>query len=298
MEALQSTQIAIKNILFATDFEAPAYRALPFPVAMATRYGARLYVSHVIPREAYACASPETVDRVLKAVGDFAAYTLSQIVGPLQQHGLRCDAVLGEGEITETIKGFVSKYSADLVVVGSSRAGWSKAVLGSVAEEIIQESPCPVLTVGPHVTTLASSGVQCIICATDFSPASTHALEFAVSLAEEYQAHLTLLHVLEGRLPTSLQFAVEFTERRLRQALPTEVDLRFKPELVVETGSVADRIVNLTADLAGDIIIMGSHGAGALSQVVSRLGSIANKVVALAPCPVLTVGDVQRLESR
>jgi hypothetical protein len=69
METLQATQIAIKNILFATDFEAPASRALPFAVAMATRYGARLYVSHVIPQEAYACASPQAVDRVLKEAG-------------------------------------------------------------------------------------------------------------------------------------------------------------------------------------------------------------------------------------
>lgn len=61
------------------------------------------------------------------------------------------------------IKDFVGKYAVDLVVVGSSRAGWSNAVLGSVAENIIRESPCPIPTVGPHVTTLASSGVQCII---------------------------------------------------------------------------------------------------------------------------------------
>jgi nucleotide-binding universal stress UspA family protein len=82
-------------------------------------------------------------------------------------------------------------------------------------------------------------------------------VEFAVSLAEEYEAHLTLLHVVEGRLPTSLQFAVEFAQRRLRQALPPEVDLRFKPALAVETGSAADSIVNLTADLSADIIVNG-----------------------------------------
>lgn len=299
MEALQATQIAIKNVLFATDFEAPASRALPFAVAMAARYGARLYVSHVIPREAYACASPETVDRVLKEVGDFAAYTLNQIVGPLQQRGLKCDAVLGEGNIAEAIKESVSRYSADLLVVGtSSRAGLGKLVLGSVAEEVIRESPCPVLTVGPHVTTLASSGVQCIICATDFSPASTHAVEFAISLAEEYQAHLTLLHVLEGKLPTSLGFAVEFAERRLRQVLPAEGELPFKPELVVEAGAVADRIMNLAADLSPDIIVIGANGVGAFAETASRLGSIAHKVITLAPCPVLTVGEVQRIESR
>jgi len=298
METLQATQIAIKNILFATDFEAPASRALPFAVAMATRYGARLYVSHVIPQEAYACASPQAVDRVLKEAGEFAAYTLSQIVGPLKQRGLRCDAALGEGNITEVLKDFGRKYSADVVVVGRSCARWSKAVLGSVAEEIIRELPCPVLTVGPLVTTLASSGVQCIICATDFSPAATHAMEFAISLAEEYRAHLTLLHVLEGRLPTTPQFAVESAERRLRQALPIEVDLRFKPEIVVETGSVADCIVSLTGELSADIIVMGACGAGSLAQWASHFGSMAHKVISLASCPVLTVGDVQRSECR
>ena len=196
------------------------------------------------------------------------------------------------------LKDFGRKYSADVVVVGRSCARWSKAVLGSVAEEIIRELPCPVLTVGPLVTTLASSGVQCIICATDFSPAATHAMEFAISLAEEYRAHLTLLHVLEGRLPTTPQFAVESAERRLRQALPIEVDLRFKPEIVVETGSVADRIVSLTGELSADIIVMGACGAGSLAQWASHFGSMAHKVISLASCPVLTVGDVQRSECR
>jgi len=171
-----------------------------------------------------------------------------------------------------------------------------KLFLGSVAEDLIRNSPCPVLTVGPHVTTLASSGVQCIICATDFSPASSHAVEFAVSLAQEYQAHLTMLHVLEGRLPTSPKSAVEFAERRLCQALPPEVELPFKPELVVETGAVADRIVNLASDLSSDIIVMGANGVGAFAEMASRLGSIVHRTVAFAPCPVLTVSNVQKLE--
>lgn len=298
MEILQASQIAIKNILFATDFEAPAQRALPFAVAMANRYGAKLYVSHVIPREAYACAPPPAADRVLKEVGDIASYTLSQIVSPIQQSGLRCDAVLGKGNPIEVIKEFVSKYSADLIVIGSVRRGSSKAVLGSVAEEIIRESPCPVLTVGPHVTTLAFSGAQSIICAMDFSPVSTRAVEFAISLAEEYEAHLTLVHVLEGRLPTSLEFAVEFTERRLHEAIPADLDLRFTPEVVVEAGSVADHIVTLATELSAGIIVMGAHGAGMPAGPASRLGSIVHKVVSLAPCPVLTVGDLQKLEKR
>ncbi len=185
MKALEvKPQIALKNILFATDFEVSASRALPFAVALANRYKAKLYAAHVIPLEVYALASPESIDRVLKEAGDFAGYTLDQIVGSLRGRGLRCDVLLGEGNVAEVLEGWVRTYCADLVVVGTiSRAGWGKVVLGSVAEEIIREAPCPVLTVGPHVTALASAGVHSIVCATDFSPASLRADEFAMSLA-------------------------------------------------------------------------------------------------------------------
>ena len=72
--------IALKNILFATDFEVSARRALPFAVALADRYQAKLYAAHVIPPEVYACASPESIDHILKEAGDFAGYALNQIV--------------------------------------------------------------------------------------------------------------------------------------------------------------------------------------------------------------------------
>ena len=290
-------QIALKNILFATDFEISASRALPFAVALAKRYGAKLYAVHVIPPEAYALASAESFARVLAEAADFGKYSLNQLLSPLRTHGISCEALLGDGNVADVVEKLVEDRTADLLVVGTSgRMGLGKAFVGSVAEELIRESPCPVLTVGPHVTTLASSGVQCIICATDFSPASKRAVQFAGSLAEEYQAHLTLFHVLEGRLPTSLPFAIEFAERRLREALPAEIELPHKPEIVVETGSVADRILNLATDLPADIMVMGARGVGSFAEMASHFGSTAHRVVSLAHCPVLTVNDVQELE--
>jgi nucleotide-binding universal stress UspA family protein len=288
-------QIAIKNILFATDFEISASRALPFAVALAKRYRAKLYAVHVIPPEAYALASAESFERVLAEAGDFAKYSLNQLLSPLRTHGISSEALLGEGNVADVVEKLVEERAADLLVVGTNgRMGLGKVFAGSVAEELIRKSPCPVLTVGRHVTRLASPGVQCIICATDFSPASTRAVEFGVSLAAEYQAHLTLLHVLEGKLPTSLGLAVDFAERRLRQTLPAEVELPFKPEYVVKAGTVADRIVNLAADLSADIILIGANGVGAFAEMASRLGSVVHKVIAFAPCPVLTVRDVRK----
>jgi nucleotide-binding universal stress UspA family protein len=290
-------QITLKNVLFATDFEVSASRALPFAVALADRYEAKLYAAHVIPPEAYTFASPGSIDRVLKEAGDFAGYTLNQIVGSLRCRGLLCDALLGEGNVAEVLEGWVQTYSADLVVVGTiSRAGWSKVVLGSVAEEVIREAPCPVLTVEPHVTTLASAGVHNIVCATDFSSASLRAFEFALSLAHEYRAHLTLVHVREGSLRDSPRLAIQLDENRLREMVPPEPELLYRPEVVVETGAVAERILNLGADLSADFIVMGVRGAGAFAQTASRFGSIAHRVAGLAQCLVVTVGNVEKAE--
>ena len=75
MKALEvKQQIAFKNILFATDLEISASRALPFAVALADQCGAKLYAAHVIPLEAYALAHPEAIERVLKEAEDYARY--------------------------------------------------------------------------------------------------------------------------------------------------------------------------------------------------------------------------------
>lgn len=78
--------------------------------------------------------------------------------------------------------------------------------------------------------------------------------------------------------------------------IPPEPELLYRPEVVVETGTVADRILNLAADLSAEFIVMGVRGAGAFAQTASRFGSIAHRVVALAPCPVVTVGNAQKAE--
>ena len=290
-------QVALKNILFATDFEASASRALPFAVALAKRYRAKLYAVHVIPPEAYAYASPESVDRILAEAGDFAGHTLNQVLAPLRKQGLSCEPLLSEGNVADVVEKFVEGRAIDLLVVGtSSRMGLGKMFLGSVAEELIRESVCPVLTVGPHVTTLASDGIRTILCPTDFSEASRRATQLAISLADEYQAHLTLVHVLQEGPKDSLYLATKVAEKRILETIPAEPELTYRPEIVVETGSVGDRILNLATDLSADIMVMGARGVGSFAEMVSHFGSIAHKVISLAPGPVLTVSDVQKPE--
>jgi nucleotide-binding universal stress UspA family protein len=298
MKALEvKQQIALKNILFATDLDVSANRALPFAIALAGRYGAKFYAAHVITMETYALARPETIDVTSAEIQAHVRRALKQIIDPLRQHGQSCEALLGSGDVTAVLMEFVRNHDVDLVVVGtSSRSGLGKVLVGSTAEEVIREAPCPVLTVGPHVKADASVEVRSIVCAADFSPGSLRAAEFAVSLAHEYQADLTLMHVVGGVLTESSYLAIQPSEKRLREMVPTKDRLLHEPRVVVEIGPVADRILAIANELLADIIVMGVRGAGAFGRTASHFGSIAHRVVALAPCPVMTVGDLQKAD--
>ena len=270
---------------------------MPFAVALADRYGAKFYAAHVIPPGAYALARPESVEPTLEELQAHGIRALNQIIEPLRQHGQRCGTLLGCGDVPDVLMEFVRNHNVDLVVVGtSSRGGLGKVLLGSTAEDIIRVARCPVLTVGPHVTAVASVGIRSIVCATDFSLGSLRAAEFAVSLAHEYQADLTLVHVVDEDVTESPDLAIRRTEQRLREMIPSEPKLLYEPKVVVEIGPVAERILAVANELMADVIVMGVRGAGAFADTVSHFGSIAHRIVAMAPCPVMTVGEPQKAE--
>ena len=90
---------------------------------------------------------------------------------------------------------------ADLLVMGThGRGGFERLVLGSFAEKTLRKATCPVLTIPPAAEDPAAPVpvlLQRILCPIDFSPSSKKALTYALSLAQESAASLTLLHVLE-----------------------------------------------------------------------------------------------------
>jgi nucleotide-binding universal stress UspA family protein len=290
--------IALKNILFATDFTVSANRAAPFALSLADHYGARLYAAHVIPEEAYVFARPQSIERILKEARDFAGYKLTQLVARIRQRGQPCEVLVGDGDPARLLREFAQECDADLVVVGtSSRTGLGKALLGSVAEEVIRDAPCPVLAIGPHVLAQASAGIRNIVYATDLSLGSLCAADYTVSLTREFQAHVAVVHVVEGFLKNSPRLALSLTEQRVRALIPPDTDLPYEPEVIVEMGPVGERILSVAAERSADIIVMGVRGTGAFAQTASRFGSIAHEVVSQAMCPVLTVGDMKKWEN-
>jgi nucleotide-binding universal stress UspA family protein len=204
--------------------------------------------------------------------------------------------LLDNGDIWAVLSGFIDQYSVDLLVVGTTgRTGLGKALLGSVAEEAIRESACPVLTVGPRTSDEAATDFEKILYASDFSEESLLAASYAFSCAEKFRARLTLLHVIPA-VPESPYLDAQLARVRLSEIVPLHERLDAAPDVVVEMGSPANMILKVAANLKADLVVIGARGAGAVARLASHFGSIAHKVVSHAHCPVLTVGG-SRAES-
>jgi nucleotide-binding universal stress UspA family protein len=138
--------------------------------------------------------------------------------------------------------------------------------------------------------------IRRILCPTDFSDFSESALEQAIALGKRYRAEITCLHVVPTLMPPSIGFALPpRSDARARQAALEELGrfaaparaAGFEPRLEVREASVAPTILEVARSLPADLVVMGTHGLSGFERLM--LGSVAEKVLRRAPCPVLTV---------
>jgi nucleotide-binding universal stress UspA family protein len=144
-------------------------------------------------------------------------------------------------------------------------------------------------------------GLKQVVVATDFGEAAQAALDYGREFARTFGAKLVLLHVVdnvlmrpyaaEGYVATypELQREIESAAQKQLDATLDEDDRRTlnAEAIVLKSNNPAAAIVNYARDTDVDIVIMGTHGRGAVAHML--MGSVAERVVRTAPCPVLTV---------
>jgi nucleotide-binding universal stress UspA family protein len=292
MQAVQArTRITLKNILFATDFSQVADAAAPIAIQIARRYGAKVYGVHVNQFENYALTSPEAWSAMAQAAEKEAKEHNQHLEE--QINGVEHEVVIAEGNISEVISNLIQQKEIDLVVLGTrGRKGLGKALLGSVAEQILRQASCPVLTVGPHVNLWSDEYAKMreILYATDLVTDTPIAAPYAISLAQENQAHLVLLHVIENPKPGDLVDSpegVNLKVRKLHQVVTEQAGLWCEPTYIVEQGPAAEKILDVAKRRHTDLIVLGVRPAKGLATHLN-IGTV-HKVVSQATCPVLTV---------
>ena len=304
--------IQIQRILCPTDFSEFSRRALDHALRLAGWYHSTVALLHVresVPLTAASAAgsgavasakiTPEARQRILDQMKSLAANGAAP--------GTEFTFELVEGPVADAIVSQAVYGLADLIVLGThGRSGFERLVLGSVAEKVLRKAACPVLTVPPATGDVvpASPMFRRILCATDFSDGSRHALDYALSLAQEAHAHVSVLHTIEvppaleddtreamGSGPHSLReylAAAEHERRaRLTDAIPDDVRRAGMADTVLTTGRAYREILRVASERAIDLIVMGIHGRHPADLLF--FGSTAQHVVRRAACPVLTL---------
>lgn len=287
----QTGQRGIGSILVPTDFSNSSASALDWAVAIARAHRARVRLLHAVGATSQATIpaglreeitrSLEVIEKVVKRAGVEVSSTVVDLGTPW-----------------EVMDREARRDQADLVVIGAGGRHYSR-LLGSTADRIIRTASVPVLTV--HADDPAPpSTFRTVLVATDFSEEAALATSGVLRLLRAFpgKARLVLLHVCYvppvaegvpwGGAPVTLPADVEQTARRSLESLagPLRSD-RLDVHVETRLGWPA-MVTEAEARSAGaDLVALGTVGRGGLRHLL--LGSVAERILHRAPCPVLTV---------
>lgn len=283
-------QLSLKRILYATDFSPASQACLAIAGALARRYHAEVYVANVRPPMPYTMATPEAVCIMENQRERATRHDMDLLLHSPDLRGVAASAIVETGDPAEELKRAVRDYDIDLAVVGThGRTGLMRLLMGSLAEELFRNLPCPVLTIGPHLSNriAALRTVKTILCPTDLSTASRTGFVNVASLACEFNAKVVVLHVLpcDALSSQAVEMAVE-ARRSAQRMFSPEVDPRCPLEIVVDFGDPAARILAVAREQQADLIAFGVRQAGELPTHFRN--TVAYRVVLDAECPVLT----------
>jgi nucleotide-binding universal stress UspA family protein len=307
--------IEIKTILCPIDFSDHSRRALDHAVAVARWYDSTItvfYAYPALPPAAYGLESPPPAGMVLTAAErERLTAALGRFAETAAASGVPLDFAIGQGpSAANEILQQGRAMHADLLVMGThGRSGFDRLALGSVTEKVLRKADCPVLTVpahAPHAVPVAPVVFTAILCPVDFSDSSMRALDYAVSLAQEADARLTVLHVMaydmEVEAPEMYEAVIadrrlsvsdyrdrceELSRERLQRAVPDAVRAYCTLDTLLAAGKPYREIVRVAGEQRADLIVMGVHGRSAAD--VTLFGSTTQHVVRQATCPVLTL---------
>jgi len=281
------------------DFSEFSAKSYEYAHSLAYHYGAKLFVEHVVQPLTMAYpyyAFPDSVNQVYCDLTTDAEKHLKEFVQKYQWNGIHPEFVVQEGFVTDSILAFAEKRSIDLIVMGThGRRGVDRLTMGSVTEQVLRKAHCPVLAVRKPAHDFVkplekTEPVQLkkILFCTDFSEHSDRALQYALSLATEYNVELTLLHVLDN-IPSSSDIQAETSRvlRELERPIPEDTRNWCAVKATVRIGKPYQEIIQAALETQTDLVVMGVRGRNALD--LALFGSTTHRVIQLGPCPVLAV---------
>lgn len=294
-----------RTILLATDFQAPARKAFSHAVSLSLLIHANLVIVHVIKAAAEPRHASGSGGRYLGALKTAAMLELARLARVAKEAGLHVETLLLFGSPAASILEAAAAVRPELIAMGTyGRVGWDRLRLGSTAEMIVREAPCPVLTLhdlvpGDLFRHPARVRWRRLLVATDLSRSAPTILRYAAGLAKRLDASLLILHAVENRPQVHAEGHAVGRDGTEGGRKKDGVDRLLKrwasairvPELPVESRGVAgpavETILSEAARWEANLVVVGTAGRRGFARMV--VGSVAEGVIRRAGCPVLVV---------
>ncbi len=318
-------RISPNNICCAVDFSGFAPLVLAYGRALAREYDAKLFTCHIVPDAALLSshASPTFSSQHTNE------RRISDAKASLRELAMKCDVqatpLAAIGHPGDEIPILAREHSIDLVIAATyGGSGIKRFLVGSVTARLIKTLDCPLLVLHPHSkekSPLKRMPMRRMLVGCDFSPGSDLAFDYALSLAQEFEAEIHLVHVIkpyrqiemaalpylpreEGPAPklsgfghlkeTASEEAYERRKRLLRQIearlagmVPQDSRNWCTPVTSVRQGEPYQELINYARVLDIDMMVLGIHGHSLLEKFL--VGSTTERVIGRAECPVLAV---------
>lgn len=294
----------IDRILCAIDLSPVSVDLVSYAARIASEFGAVLYICHIIDLPTVSVYGEAVFDPLVdqQRFMDVAQREIENLAGDLK---VEWEPVVRIGHTTEEITKEVIDRAVDLVIGAThGRTGIKRLFLGSVTERLIRALPCPFLV----LRALAADSsrrtpnpypYKKILVGCDFSSDSEAAFDFSLSLAQEFESELHLVHVVEpiayreffrfqtaGRDGLDAGFS-ESIEKKLVSMVPDDALNWCTLKTAVLVGKPYAEIVGYAEKNSIDLIALGVRGHGMVEEIL--IGSTTDRVIRRASCPVLSV---------
>ena len=296
-----------RNILFPTDFSAHAHAALKYAAGFARDGRGRVFVVNVqdarVPANLLTLPQHIFEDQENHWLLQLRSQVKELLTDPLL-YGIEAEPIFVAGDPAEEIARAAVDHEVDLITIATrDRNRLSRAFGGSIAEDIVAESPCAVLAVRtPQRDFIEHRGghtqirLNRVLLATNFRPSSVAATQLATQITSHLGAELHAVYVIGDYFE---QISAMFPEgglaalTRLRSYVQERMGNLSRTGGAMTThiaeGRPYQEIVKLATNLDADLIVIGTAVHGSLFGNNQVLGSEIERVIRNAPCPVLCV---------
>jgi len=285
--------LRITKILCPVDFFPGSERIADHAIALAKNYNAKLILLHVVTPVITAYELPYNSVDMITPVVEASKDELKKVAKRAEANKVAVESIVSVGDVDIEIRDTAKRRNADLIVMGShGRRGFQKWFLGSHTERLLRRTDIPLMTIAGTATqnrTLPS--IRRMMVLTNFEEGTADAIRYAMSIGQECQSRVTLMHVLNdidasisGRYRDPLMKSIRL---QLEALIPEDARDWCDVETRVETGLPWRRILKVLEKEKFDLLVMNIHGKNMIDRAL--LGSTAERVVRGATIPVLWI---------